>query len=166
MPFAVPEGLAPDEVAVEADEACLGGSGTNRHQRDRKGMRGAAADKAGVIGARNRTTGHVAAKVIPNGGVRHARGFSDDVIHPENIVLTDQYAAYRNIDRRRESVNHSDDEYVRGMAHVNGIESFWTRVSPGYKGIFTKISWKHISAISTSSGTATTGVRILWTPST
>ena len=30
------------------------------------------------------------------------------------------------------------------MAHVNGIESFWARVSAGCKGIFTKISKKHM----------------------
>ena len=142
--FPVPEDLAPDDVAVEVDETCLGGSETNRHQRDRKGMRGAAEDKAVVIGARNRATGHVAAKVIPNRGGGHVRGFAEDVTHPENIVMTDQYAAYRNLGRRRESVNHSVGEYVRGMAHVNGIESFWARVSAGYKGIFTKISKKHM----------------------
>ena len=143
-PFAVPGDLAPDEVAVEVDEVSLGGSETNRHQRSRKGMRGTVADKAVFIGARNRVIGHVAAKVIPNRGGGHVRGFADGVTHPENIVMTDQYAAYRNLDRRRESVNHSVGQYVRGMAHVNGFESFWARVSAGYKGIFTKISKKHL----------------------
>ena len=72
------------------------------------------------------------------------RGFAEGVTHPDNMVMTDQYAAYRNLDRRRESVNHSVGQYVRGMAHVNGIESFWARVNAGCKGIFTKISKRHL----------------------
>lgn len=88
--FPVPEDLAPNDVAVEVDETCLGGSETNRRQRDRKGMRGAADDKAVVIGARNRATGHIAAKVIPNRGGGHVRGLAEDVTHPENIVMTDR----------------------------------------------------------------------------
>ena len=58
---------------AEADEAYLGGSETNRCQPDRKGMRGTAEDKAVVIGAGNRASGHLAAKVVPNQGVRHVR---------------------------------------------------------------------------------------------
>ena len=53
-PFAVPGDLEPDEVAVEVDEASLGGSETNRHQRNRKGMRGATEDKA-VVGRGHRS---------------------------------------------------------------------------------------------------------------
>ena len=52
--------------------------------------------------------------------------------------------AYGNLDHRRESVNHSSGHYVRSMAHVNGIESFWARVSASYKEIFTKIRRKHM----------------------
>ena len=31
-----------------------------------------------------------------------------------------------------------------GMAHVNGIESFWSMLKRGHKGTFHKISKKHL----------------------
>ena len=35
-------------------------------------------------------------------------------------------------------------EYVRGMAHTNGIESFWATLKRGYKGTYHKMSPKHL----------------------
>ena len=33
-------------------------------------------------------------------------------------------------------MNHSAGEYVRGMAHTNGVESFWSMLKRGYQGTF------------------------------
>ena len=41
-------------------------------------------------------------------------------------------------------VNHSAREYVRGMAHTNGIESFWAMLKRGHHGTFHKMSVKHL----------------------
>ena len=43
-----------------------------------------------------------------------------------------------------EAVNHSVGEYVDGMAHTNGIESFWSMLKRVHKGTFHKISPKHL----------------------
>ena len=43
------------------------------------------------------------------------------------------------------SVKHSVAEYVRDMAHTNGIESFWSMLKRGHKGIYHKMSEKHLS---------------------
>ena len=43
-----------------------------------------------------------------------------------------------------EAVNHSVGEYVDGMAHTNGIESFWSMLKRAHKGTFHKISPKHL----------------------
>ncbi len=43
-----------------------------------------------------------------------------------------------------ERVNHNVGEYVRGMAHTNGIESFWSLLKRAHKGTFHKISPKHL----------------------
>jgi hypothetical protein len=42
-------------------------------------------------------------------------------------------------------VRHSVGEYVNGMAHINGIESFWAMLKRGYKGTYHKMSAKHLS---------------------
>ena len=43
-----------------------------------------------------------------------------------------------------EAVDHSAGEYVREMAHVNGMESFWSMLKRGYQGIFRRFSEKHL----------------------
>ena len=47
------------------------------------------------------------------------------------------------MDFDHESVNHSAGEYVRGMAHTNGIESFWAMLKRGYQGTYHHFSEKH-----------------------
>ena len=41
-------------------------------------------------------------------------------------------------------MNHSANEYVRGQAHTNGIESFWAMLRRGYQGTYHKMSPKHL----------------------
>ena len=45
---------------------------------------------------------------------------------------------------KHESVRHGTGEYVKHMAHVNGIESFWATLKRAHKGRFHKISEKHL----------------------
>ena len=44
-----------------------------------------------------------------------------------------------------ESVKHSAKEYVRGMVHTNGIESFWSMLKRAYIGTYHKLSPKHLN---------------------
>ena len=59
-------------------------------------------------------------------------------------VYTDEARAYIGIPRAHETVKHSTGEYVRGMAHTNGMESFWAMMKRGYTGIYHKMSVKHL----------------------
>ncbi len=45
---------------------------------------------------------------------------------------------------QHQSVNHSAKEYVNGMAHTNGIESFWALLKRGFYGTHHHMSNKHI----------------------
>ena len=60
------------------------------------------------------------------------------------MVYTDDASAYGGMRRRHETVNHSAGEYVRGMAHTNGMESFWAMLRRGHIGTYHKMSWKHL----------------------
>jgi len=42
------------------------------------------------------------------------------------------------------AVRHSVGEYVKGQAHTNGIEPFWTLLKRGHYGAFHKISREHL----------------------
>ena len=53
-------------------------------------------------------------------------------------------SAYEGLPFAHESVKHSVAEYVRGMAHTNGVESFWSMLKRAHKGIYHKMSPKHL----------------------
>ena len=59
-------------------------------------------------------------------------------------MYTDDAAAYKGMPFEHESVRHSVGEYVDGMAHTNGIESFWSMLKRAHKGVYHKISHKHL----------------------
>ena len=42
-------------------------------------------------------------------------------------------------------MKHSVAEYVRGMAHTNGMESFWSMLKRAHLGTFHKMSPKHLN---------------------
>ena len=61
------------------------------------------------------------------------------------VIYTDEHGAYLGMTGfEHEAVDHSVGEYVRGMAHTQSIESFWSMLKRAYKGTFHKISPKHL----------------------
>lgn len=42
------------------------------------------------------------------------------------------------------TVHDSAGEYVKGMDHTNGIESFWALLKRSYYGLYNKMSVKHL----------------------
>ncbi len=61
--------------------------------------------------------------------------------------MTDENSAYMMLYKYydHKAVNHSVSQYVRGMAHTNGIESFWALLKRGYHGTYHHISAKHLN---------------------
>ena len=61
-------------------------------------------------------------------------------------TYTDNASIYKAPKPRfdHESVNHSVSEFVRGQAHANGMESFWSILRRGHQGIYHKFSPKHL----------------------
>ena len=41
-------------------------------------------------------------------------------------------------------MKHSVGEYVRGLAHTNGVESFWSMLKRAHKGVYHQLSAKHL----------------------
>jgi len=66
-------------------------------------------------------------------------------VKPGSTIVTDEHAAYKGMaEFNHLVVNHSVSEYVREMAHTNGIESFWALLKRGYYGVFHYMSPKHL----------------------
>ena len=132
---------------VEADETYFGGQRKNMSKEKRKAMnksRGPVG-KIAVAGANDRATNKVSAKVVANVDAKTLQGFVIERTQPGATVYTDEHAAYRGMPgREHEAINHSVGEFVRDMAHTQGIESFWSMLKRAHKGTFHKISPKHL----------------------
>ena len=131
---------------VEADETYIGGKAKNMHAWQREKLTGrGGVDKMAVVGVKDRKTKKVRVAVAPDTTGRTLRGFVEGHATPEATVYTDGEQAYVGVRAaRHETVKHSVGEYVRGMAHTNGIESFWSMLKRAHMGTFHKLSPKHL----------------------
>ena len=130
---------------VEADECYVGGKRENMPKVKRKTLKGrGAVGKAIVAGAKDRATGQVSAKVVASADKKTLHQFLKDRAAPGAKVYTDDYVIYRDLPFDHEAVQHLTGEYVRGDAHTNGIESFWSMLKRAHKGTFHHLSAKHL----------------------
>ena len=132
---------------VEVDETYMGGKRRNMSNAKRKGLAGTgrgAVGKVAVVEAKDRASGRVAAKVIESTDKPTLQGFVIDHTAPGATVYSDEASAYEGLPFPHESVKHSVAEYVRGMAHTNGMESFWSMLKRAYIGTYHKLSPKHL----------------------
>ena len=139
-------GIEPLAGPVEADESYFGGLRSNMTKAKRESLTGrGTAGKTAVIGIRDRATNWIRAQVIQQTDAKTLQGFVAENTGPTAQVYTDDATAYQGLPRQHEVVKHSTGEYVRKMAHVNGIESFWATLKRAHKGTFHKLSPKHLN---------------------
>jgi transposase-like protein len=83
--------------------------------------------------------------------VRHVTGNNlkkvlQNHIDPSATIMTDDFWGYRKATKgfaSHESVNHSAKECVRGTAHTNGVEGFFSLLKRGVVGTFHHVSEQH-----------------------
>ena len=129
---------------VEVDETFIGGKARSMHRdkRDEIGPDGMG-NKVKVAGVRDRETGKVRAEVLPDAEPETLRALVTDTA-PAAKVYSDGEPAYDRLPNEHESVSHSVGEYVRGQAHVNGMESFWAMLKRGFVGTYHRMSPEHL----------------------
>ena len=104
---------------VEVDETYIGGKRKNTSNAKRKALKGTgrgAVGKVAVVGAKDRATKQVTAKVVTETDRATLQGFVVETAAPGATVYTDEASAYQGMPFDHKTVKHSVSEYVRGMA--------------------------------------------------
>ena len=129
---------------VEVDETYVGGKESNKHKSKRKHKAGAGG-KTMVFGAVQRS-GKVSTKIIPNTTADSLINAVQENVAEGSIMVSDEHVGYTALKKKYQHarVNHSKGEYVRGAAHTNTIEGFWSLLKRQITGIHHSVSPKHL----------------------
>ena len=122
----------------------MGGRERNKHKGKKLKAGRGTVGKTAVVGAKDRKTNKIKAAVVKVTDAKTLQGFVIATALAGATVYTDDAAAYKGMPFDHESVRHSVGEYVRDMAHTNGIESFWSMLKRAHKGVYHKMSAKHL----------------------
>ena len=133
---------SPDPL--RSTKTYTGGKERNKHSKKKLRAGRGGVGKAAVVGAKDRKTNKVKAKVVKETDSKTLQKFVVETAADGATVYTDDASAYKGMPYDHESVRHSVGEYVDGMAHTNGIESFWSMLKRAHKGVYHKISAKHL----------------------
>ena len=124
---------------VEVDETYIGG---------KRRMSNKFSNKSVVFGAVERN-GRVMSVKVKTAGARVLLPIIESEINTTANVHSDEWPSYKTLNRRgytHTTVNHSKLEYVRGSAHTNTIEGFWSQLKRSIDGTYHAVSPKYLQS--------------------
>lgn len=131
---------APLKNQVEGDETYYGG----KKKGDKRGR--GSENKKPIFGLAERN-GKVLCKAVDNVKSKTIMPIIQENVEVGSTMMTDEYPIYKSLSGKgfkHETVNHRQKEYVRGEAHTNTIEGFWSHLKAGLGAIYIQVSKKHL----------------------
>jgi transposase-like protein len=120
---------------VEVDETYVGGKprkGTGPHKRGR------GTKKVPVVALVERG-GRVRSRMVKSVTSKTLKSVLDEHLHPSANLMTDEFSSYTKPGKKfasHQTVTHSAGEYVRGEAHTNTVEGYFSLFKRGVNGTF------------------------------
>lgn len=135
---------------VEADETYIGGKPRRENNAPRLNQRQAARrrmdNKTPVVSLVQRG-GEVRSRVMKKVTGANLGKLLAENVNPRATLMTDSLRFYRKPGKafaRHESVDHSLGEYVRGDAHINSAEGYFSQLKRSIDGTHHHVSQQHL----------------------
>jgi transposase-like protein len=130
---------------VEVDETFIGGKARNMHKdkRAEKITGTGGKDKTAVMGILERG-GKVRTKVVDNTKKKTLQAEVREHVIAGSAIFTDALQSYNGLDEFQHEVVDHAVEYVRGEAHTNGMENYWSLLKRGLRGTYVSVEPFHL----------------------
>lgn len=124
---------------VEIDETYIGGKTKGKGRRY-------VGNKTMVMGLAQRN-GPFIGRIVPKDKKQFLLPVIFEHVAPGTTISTDTLSAYKTLGKfgfNHGSVNHMDNEWVRGIHHTNRIEGFWSHLKKGIRSTHVHVSRKYL----------------------
>jgi transposase-like protein len=131
--------LGGEGTFVEADETFIGGKARNRAYRK-------PAEKKSVVALVERK-GRIRSRHVPEVTAANLRPILEKEIDKTSHLRTDESGVYWKAGEQfatHRTVNHTQEEYVRGDASTNAAENYFSILKRGIYGIYHHVSEEHL----------------------
>lgn len=125
---------------VEVNETYVGGKNSG-------GKRGRGSDNKTPVVLAVQCNGESRVTKMERVAGTNQKAFVEDNVSTDARIMTDTYAGYKPLDKdyHHESVDHGAGEYVRGLAHTDTAESWFSLLTRGVMGTFHHVSATHLN---------------------